>query len=101
MTDYLISINPPRPAGMRAVGGANGEGGEMMDPQMLIDQAAVAAHAGALLVRASFSSVLGFTLHAVPMNLWYAGLLVAPVAALPRQPARPAVRRPGCCGRCR
>ena len=47
-----------------------------MNPQMLLDRASVGD------IPAPFWFVelfkwLGFTLHAVPMNLWYAGLLVA------------------------
>jgi hypothetical protein len=48
----------------------------MMDPQTLIN----ASHIAALPAPPwfiQFFKVLGFTLHTVPMNLWYAGLLVA------------------------
>jgi hypothetical protein len=48
----------------------------MMEPQMLIDQASVSA-VPAPFWFGQFFKCLGFTLHAVPMNLWYAGLLVA------------------------
>ena len=47
-----------------------------MDPQMLIDQVS-AAGVPAPVWFVQFFKALGFTLHAVPMNLWYAGLLVA------------------------
>ena len=46
-----------------------------MDPNMFFDQTAAAVPAPIWFVQ--FFKVLGFTLHAVPMNLWYAGLLVA------------------------
>jgi len=47
-----------------------------MDPQMLIDSATpVGVPAPMWFVQ--FFKVLGFTLHAVPMNLWYAGILIA------------------------
>ncbi len=46
-----------------------------MDPTMLVEQAATGIPAPIWFVQ--FFKVLGFTLHAVPMNLWYAGLLVA------------------------
>lgn len=46
-----------------------------MDPHMLVDQVAAGIPAPFWFVE--FFKVLGFTLHAVPMNLWYAGLLVA------------------------
>ncbi len=47
-----------------------------MDPGMLIDPT---SHAGipAPMWFIQFFKVLGFTLHSVPMNLWYAGILVA------------------------
>ena len=47
----------------------------MMEPHVLIDQASAAVPAPFWFVQ--FFKCLGFTLHAVPMNLWYAGLLVA------------------------
>ena len=47
-----------------------------MAPQTLIDQAS-AAGMPAPVWFVQFFKALGFTLHAVPMNLWYAGLLVA------------------------
>jgi hypothetical protein len=47
----------------------------MMEPNMLIDPASAALPAPFWFVE--FFKVLGFTLHAVPMNLWYAGLLIA------------------------
>jgi hypothetical protein len=46
-----------------------------MDAQMLIDPAAAAIPAPWWFVQ--FFKALGFALHAVPMNLWYAGLLAA------------------------
>ena len=46
-----------------------------MDPQMLIDSASANIPAPFWFVQ--FFKWLGFTLHIVPMNLWYAGLLVA------------------------
>ena len=46
-----------------------------MDPQMLIDGTSAGIPAPWWFVQ--FFKVLGFTLHMVPMNLWYAGLLVA------------------------
>jgi hypothetical protein len=48
----------------------------MMDPQMLVDQA-MAAPLPAPVWFVQFFKWLGFTLHAVPMNLWYAGMLTA------------------------
>ena len=47
-----------------------------MEPQMLVEQAS-AAGVPAPMWFVEFFKVLGFTLHAVPMNLWYAGLLIA------------------------
>jgi len=47
-----------------------------MDPQMLVDHAS-APGMPAPVWFVQFFKCLGFTLHAVPMNLWYAGLLVA------------------------
>jgi hypothetical protein len=47
-----------------------------MAPQTLIDQVS-AAGMPAPVWFVQFFKALGFTLHAVPMNLWYAGLLVA------------------------
>jgi hypothetical protein len=46
-----------------------------MDPQTLIDPAAPALPAPLWFIH--FFKVLGFALHAVPMNLWYAGIPVA------------------------
>ena len=51
-----------------------------MDAQLLVDQAPVALPAPYWFIE--FFKCLGFTLHAVPMNLWYAGLLVALVVAV-------------------
>ena len=51
-----------------------------MDPQALVDLAGYPPGAAALpapLWFVQLFKVLGFTLHAVPMNLWYAGLLLA------------------------
>ncbi len=46
----------------------------MIDPKMLVDaQSAMPAPVWFV----QFFKTLGFTLHSVPMNLWYAGLLVA------------------------
>jgi hypothetical protein len=47
----------------------------MIDPKMLIDPTSAGVPAPFWFVQ--FFKALGFTLHAVPMNLWYAGLLVA------------------------
>ncbi len=47
-----------------------------MDPRMLIEQTATAGIPAPFWF-VEFFKVLGFTLHTVPMNLWYAGLLVA------------------------
>lgn len=47
-----------------------------MNPQMLVDQAS-SGGIPAPCWFIQFFKVLGFTLHMVPMNLWYAGLLVA------------------------
>jgi len=47
----------------------------MIDPKMLIDPTSAGVPAPVWFVQ--FFKVLGFTLHAVPMNLWYAGLLIA------------------------
>jgi len=47
----------------------------MIDPEMLIDPTPAGVPAPFWFVQ--FFKALGFTLHAVPMNLWYAGLLVA------------------------
>jgi hypothetical protein len=47
----------------------------MMGAEMLIDRAPAAVPAPYWFVE--FFKWLGFSLHAVPMNLWYAGLLVA------------------------
>jgi hypothetical protein len=46
-----------------------------MDPHMLINPASAGMPAPVWFVQ--FFKCLGFTLHAAPMNLWYAGLLVA------------------------
>jgi hypothetical protein len=46
-----------------------------MNPQMLIDPTSAGVPAPFWFVQ--FFKALGFTLHAVPMNLWFAGLLVA------------------------
>ena len=48
----------------------------MIEPQMLIDHASIAPLPAPFWF-VQFFKWLGFTLHAVPMNLWYAGLLVA------------------------
>ena len=48
----------------------------MIEPHTLIDQASAAAMPAPFWF-VQFFKCLGFTLHAVPMNLWYAGLLVA------------------------
>ncbi len=48
----------------------------MMDPQMFVDQAS-AAGIPAPHWFIQFFKVLGFTLHSVPMNLWYAGVILA------------------------
>jgi hypothetical protein len=47
----------------------------MIDPKMLIDPTQAGVPAPFWFVQ--FFKALGFSLHAVPMNLWYAGLLVA------------------------
>ena len=47
----------------------------MIDPKMLIDPTQTGMPAPVWFVQ--FFKALGFTLHAVPMNLWYAGLLIA------------------------
>ncbi|MEN6457536.1 MAG: hypothetical protein ABFC63_01285 [Thermoguttaceae bacterium] len=48
----------------------------MIDPRMLVEHGqAVGLPAPVWFIQ--FFKALGFTLHAVPMNLWYAGLLVA------------------------
>jgi len=47
-----------------------------MDPQLLVDSAS-AAPLPAPWWFIQFFKVLGFTLHMVPMNLWFAGLIVA------------------------
>jgi hypothetical protein len=52
----------------------------MIDPQMLIDPTQSGMPAPVWFVQ--FFKALGFTLHMVPMNLWYAGLLVALVLHL-------------------
>lgn len=46
-----------------------------MYPQMLVDAASAGVPAPFWFVQ--FFKALGFTLHAVPMNLWFAGLLIA------------------------
>jgi hypothetical protein len=46
-----------------------------MDPNLLVDSTMPSIPAPWWFVQ--FFKALGFTLHAVPMNLWYAGLLVA------------------------
>lgn len=46
-----------------------------MDPMMFIEQTTAGVPAPIWFIQ--FFKVLGFTLHMVPMNLWYAGLLVA------------------------
>ncbi|MHC4406545.1 MAG: hypothetical protein ACYTG0_43525 [Planctomycetota bacterium] len=48
-----------------------------MDPQALIDPTASGIPAPGWFIQ--LFKVLGFTLHAVPMNLWYAGIVVAMV----------------------
>ena len=52
----------------------------MIDPKMLIDPTQAGMPAPVWFVQ--FFKALGFTLHAVPMNLWYAGLLIACVLHL-------------------
>ncbi len=52
-----------------------------MDPQMLIDTTA-SQGLPAPFWFIEFFKVLGFTLHAVPMNLWYAGIVLAMLLAL-------------------
>jgi hypothetical protein len=47
----------------------------MIDPNLLIDRTAAGVPAPWWFVQ--FFKALGFTLHMVPMNLWYAGLLIA------------------------
>ena len=47
----------------------------MMDASMLINETAAAVPAPIWFVQ--FFKVLGFALHMVPMNLWYAGMLLA------------------------
>ncbi len=47
----------------------------MIDPKMLIDPTQAGMPAPIWFVQ--FFKALGFTLHMVPMNLWYAGLLIA------------------------
>ena len=47
----------------------------MIDPKMLIDPTSAGVPAPFWFVQ--FFKALGFTLHMVPMNLWYAGLLIA------------------------
>lgn len=47
-----------------------------MDPQMLIDATGPAAPPAPLWF-IQFFKVLGFTLHTVPMNLWYGGIVLA------------------------
>ena len=54
-----------------------------MNPQMLVDRVSPAG-VPAPVWFVQFFKWLGFTLHAVPMNLWYAGLLVAIVLHLRR-----------------
>ena len=71
-----------------------------MNPEMLVDQAS-AAGIPAPFWFVEFFKVLGFTLHMVPMNLWYAGLLVALGLHLRGTPARPAICRPAVSGKCR
>ncbi len=46
-----------------------------MQPNILVEQ--VAANLPAPIWFVQFFKALGFTLHAIPMNLWYAGLLIA------------------------
>jgi hypothetical protein len=46
-----------------------------MNPQMLIDPTTAGMPAPVWFVQ--FFKALGFTLHMIPMNLWYAGLLIA------------------------
>ena len=48
----------------------------MMDPHMLVDQATATALPAPLWF-IQFFKALGFTLHTVPMNLWFAGLPIA------------------------
>ena len=47
----------------------------MIDPKMLIDPTHTGMPAPVWFVQ--FFKALGFTLHIAPMNLWYAGLLIA------------------------
>ncbi|MBN1395011.1 MAG: hypothetical protein JW959_08305 [Pirellulales bacterium] len=51
-----------------------------MDPSTLVEQAVSGVPAPIWFVQ--FFKVLGFTLHAMPMSLWYAGLLIALVLHL-------------------
>jgi hypothetical protein len=53
-----------------------------MDPSTLIDPAPTPVPAPLWFVE--FFKVLGFALHAVPMNLWYAGVVVAMILYLAR-----------------
>ncbi|MEN6450721.1 MAG: hypothetical protein ABFC96_09535, partial [Thermoguttaceae bacterium] len=48
----------------------------MIDAQMLVEQSQAAGLPAPVWFVQLFKA-LGFTLHAVPMNLWYAGLLIA------------------------
>ena len=85
---YLQSIATPRP-GRNA---SPHRGDQVMDPTTLIDTATPGLPAPVWFIE--LFKVLGLTLHMVPMNLWYAGVILAMLALRVRQRARPAVLRP-------
>ncbi|MCE5301804.1 MAG: cytochrome ubiquinol oxidase subunit I [Planctomycetaceae bacterium] len=98
LTDYLASINPPRPSGMRLGVAEPSRPTPHVSPSdsqpsippstspasSLVDPSPQAVPAPFWFVQ--FFKGLGFTLHMVPMNLWYAGLLVALALHVNRNP---------------
>ena len=71
LTAYLKGIAPPRPRGMLPTQ----PGDQVMDPKMLIDTATPGLPAPVWFIE--LFKMLGFTLHMAPMNLWYAGMILA------------------------
>ena len=74
--DRLPDEHQPAAAGRHAASGVEQRGGED-DGSANADRSGVGAALPAPFWFVQFFKWLGFTLHAVPMNLWYAGLLVA------------------------
>ena len=100
LADYLRPIAPSGPRACCPSGPRRREVQRRSSPWNLFD-ASQLPPLPAPLWFVQFFKVLGFTLHMVPMNLWYAGLLGGHGALCLRQRARPAVRRPADASRCR